>query len=426
MTHDRSTGPDTGRIARLRIGGILHVALRALCGATVLFGLSQVFAGPALGGDSAQTQAIARTSSNRDGENWTENVNGVVSVAPGGRLEIRTRGAVIVEGDSGTTVRYNLLKRVQAGNTDDARKRFMQYRVRAAERAGATVIEVVHSGENGQSAELTVLVPKTLKNVTIETHGGAVTATDLDGIVRAETGGGPMKLDRIGGALSALTAGGEIELGTVLGSIQCKSAGGSIQGTSVGGDAEIETAGGDIAVDRVGGSVRAITAGGGVRIGKAGGTVSASTAGGAIDVGQAGGAVTAKNSGGPIQIGGAEGVKCETAGGSIHLNKVSGSLVAWTGAGNVVANLASGRSTLASSLTTGGGDITVYIPAGAAITIRAENGTSGNVRTIVSEFPGLEIRTVGRMAVADGKLHGGGPLLKLTSTGGTIYIKRSP
>jgi hypothetical protein len=173
------------------------------------------------------------------------------------------------------------------------------------------------------------------------------------------------------------------------------------------------------------GAVRATTAGGGIRIGRAGATVTASTAGGTIDIGSARGAVSAKNQGGPIQIGGADSVRCETLGGAIRLSKVSGSLNAWTGVGNIIANLVPGASISESSLSTGGGDITVFIPANLSLTIRAENGSSGSIKTIVSDdFPGIAVRTVGRVAVAEGKVHGGGPLLKLSATGGTIFIKK--
>ena len=82
-------------------------------------------------------------------------------------------------------------------------------------------------------------------------------------------------------------------------------------------------------------------------------------------------------------------------------------------------------------MSTGAGDITVYIPSNLALTIKAlnENGPAGR---IVSEFSEIMVRqrrprrrAGDRQSVmAEGALNGGGPVLRLTSTGGTIYLKR--
>jgi len=66
----------------------------------------------------------------------------------------------------------------------------------------------------------------------------------------------------------------------------------------------------------------------------------------------------------------------------------------------------------------------VYIPSGAVITIRAEGDRSGGARSIVSEFPGIAVRAEGPVAIAEGSLNGGGPLLRLAGIGGTIFIKK--
>ena len=81
-----------------------------------------------------------------------------------------------------------------------------------------------------------------------------------------------------------------------------------------------------------------------------------------------------------------------------------------------------------SILSTGAGDITVYIPSNLALTMKAlnENGPAGR---IISEFSEIMVRQRGRggpagTCLAEGALNGGGPVLRLTSTGGTIYVKR--
>jgi DUF4097 and DUF4098 domain-containing protein YvlB len=154
--------------------------------------------------------------------------------------------------------------------------------------------------------------------------------------------------------------------------------------------------------------------------------VSARTTGGRIEVLQANGIVLADNSGGSIQVGSATGVRVASAGGSIRLRGSSGSLRAATDVGSILAELY-GVGLQDSILSTGAGDITVYIPSNLALTVRASN-ESGPAGRIVSEFSEILVRQAAEAArqavLAEGALNGGGPVLRLTSTGGTIYLKR--
>jgi hypothetical protein len=103
-------------------------------------------------------------------------------------------------------------------------------------------------------------------------------------------------------------------------------------------------------------------------------------------------------------------------------------LRAATDVGSILAELMRGSGFQDSILSTGAGDITVYIPSNMALTVKAmnENGPGGR---IVSEFSEVMVRraaaAAARQAVtAEGAINGGGPILRLTSTGGTIYLKR--
>ena len=360
----------------------------------------------------------------RDGPFWVQTDSGFVSVPERGALRLSSIGPVRLLGDDGNNVRFTLTKRVRAHSEAEARRLLQGFVVNWSTKGDEAMIEVRHAGERGQAADLSVKAPHRLVRVAIETHGGDVEASAFDGAVKAATGGGRMKVDRIGGAVEATTAGGEIEIGTIGGGVKCLSAGGSIHAGSIGGDASFETGGGEIQVRSVAGATRAVTAGGGIAIGRAASTVTANTAGGAIQVEAARGAVKAETLGGSIQIGGADGVRCETGGGGIRLNDVYGSLRAATAVGNVFARLASGRALTDSYLATHAGDITVLIPASLALTIRAENDRGTGPRSIVSEFPEVATRGEGPLTVAEGKINGGGPLLRLSGMGGTIYIKK--
>ena len=358
----------------------------------------------------------------RDGR-FSETVNGVETVSPNGRLLIKAHGGVKVQGSDDSAVHYTIVKRARADSDAEAKSLFQQYEVRAERAGDLTILRFLHGGDDATSSEVALKVPRTLREVAVETHGGSVEATDLAGAVKAVTGGGPMALDKISGRVVALTAGGDITLGTIGSSIQCRSAGGSITATKLSGDADIRTAGGDIDVTDVSGPLRASTAGGGIRIARAGAAVTAATAGGAIDIREAHGLVTAKNQGGPVDVGASEGAMIETAGGTIRLGAIAGNVRAATAVGNIQAYFVKGLRVESGSLTTGGGDITVWIPRDFPITIRAENAASGGPHAIVSDFP-LTIRTSGSVAVAEGTIGGGGPLLRLSGIGGTISIKK--
>ncbi len=357
----------------------------------------------------------------RQGPYWVETITGTEAVSPSGNLRINSRGPVTVTGIAGGSLQYTLTKRVKARNEADARRHLQEFQFKISRTGETTVINLAES--NGK-AELAVRAPKSLQMTRIDTHGGRVVVTDMDGTVQAGTGGGPMHLDRIGGPMIARTAGGEISVGTVRGSARCSTAGGAIRAQSIGGEANCETAGGDIVIGSAGGPVRASTAGGSIRIERAGATVSADTAGGSIDVGQAVGMVRADTSGGSIDVGGAVGVRCESAGGGIRLSKVTGSVRASTAVGSVVAQLlASGFS--GGYLSTSAGDITVFIPSNLPVTIKAENtAVAAGLRRIISEYPEVNVRLDGSLVIGQGAINGGGPILRLTGSGGTIYIKR--
>jgi hypothetical protein len=93
--------------------------------------------------------------------------------------------------------------------------------------------------------------------------------------------------------------------------------------------------------------------------------------------------------------------------------------------GNIVAELMAGGRMSDSSLMSGSGDITVLIPAGMGLAVRARNDSGVSPR-IVSDFPELQVRTVGlRAPQGQGSINGGGPVLELNTSGGTIYVRRT-
>ena len=358
----------------------------------------------------------------REGKYWVELRSGSEAMAPSARLHITSRGPVAINGTPGGDLSYTLKIRVKAASADQARLLVKRFNVRVSKQGANALYLLVQRGDG--MADLQVKLPRASPETTIANTEGAVAFYDLDGAVEAETGGGAITADRVNGNIIVRTAGGDITLGTVGGTAKCSTAGGKITANVVRGEATFETGGGDISAQEVHGLVHATTMAGSIRIHDAGSAVIASTGGGPIDVGQAHGLVTARNSGGPVKVGSAEGVRCENAGGGVNLDNISGSVRVSTAIGSIIASLLAGKPMADSFLSTGGGDITVIIPSNLGVTIRAQNELAGNIRRIISDYPGITVRVAGGQVIAEGPVNGGGPVLRISGTGGTIFIKR--
>jgi hypothetical protein len=94
-----------------------------------------------------------------------------------------------------------------------------------------------------------------------------------------------------------------------------------------------------------------------------------------------------------------------------------------TSMGSILASLLAGKLS-DSYLATGNGDITVLIPSNLGVTILARNSMSDTLRRIVSDFQEIKVTRQGPQVVAHGAVNGGGPVVQISGTGGTIYIKR--
>lgn len=374
--------------------------------------------------------SFAQTPSSlvREGRDWVRTTTGSAACPAGGRLQIGTRAAVVVRGHAGDNIQYTLRQRIRARSESEARQMVGSLVSTVRTRTGLTTLTVLPITHGLVISELDLSVPRSVPEIVVETQSGGVDVSDLDGAVDATTWAGRVHVDRVAGTVTVKTGGGEIRIGEVGGFLRCVSGGGSILVEAAHGETWCDTVGGDIVVRKVWGPLHASTGGGNIQVQHAEESVSARSAEGLIDVARAGGPVTAETHGGSIQIGSARGASCESGAGTVRVKSISGPLRVSTGMGSILAELIPGAPLEDSFLAAGSGDITVLIPSNLAVSVRARNDSTVTYGRIVSDFPEIHVRPAeadrSRPLVAEGALNGGGPVLRITAAGGTIYLRR--
>jgi DUF4097 and DUF4098 domain-containing protein YvlB len=352
-----------------------------------------------------------------EGDSWVRTYTGSIPAAA--RLRVNGHGPVTLTAGVGREIGYTVKVSVMARTEAEARRMLDRESIHAEVHGDSAVLTT----PGGAAMSTTVIRAPRLTLASISTTNGAVEVRGVDGSLDVDSGGGALTCDRVRGDCKLITGGGDIHVGEVGGQLRCGTGGGHITVKSVGGRATLQTIGGDIEAAYAGGPLSAETGAGEVHIASAKGTVDATTGGGQIVVDKASGIVTARNMAGPVRIGEAAGVSCESHSGGIHLTNVSGLMRVSTSVGSIFASLMAGR--LADSfLATGNGDITVVIPSNVGVNIRAVNNMADNMKRIVSDFRQVQARLTGTRLVAEGAVNGGGPLLQINGTGGTIFIKR--
>lgn len=184
--------------------------------------------------------------------------------------------------------------------------------------------------------------------------------------------------------------------------VNLNTSGGDIRVASLTGNARARTSGGNLSFDRIDGEIDAHTSGGDIMLKEGTARAKLGTSGGNIEIDRAGG---------PTEV--------STSGGDITINSVAQLLSATTSGGDVHATITEPlkQDTL---LSTSGGDVRVRMVKDAGFELDAST-SGGDVRA-----EGLTITIakggVGKSRLA-GNVNGGGPRLKLRSSGGDISVR---
>ncbi len=366
----------------------------------------------------------------REGGSWVQEITGSLATARNLHVKVDV-GSVRITGGSEQGITYKIRTLACISSEDSARRQFESYKISANVRGDTAWITGDWQGGRPRkfSGEFVINVPRDIVEARVETEGGNVSTTGITGRLDAQSGGGSLKLDDIGGAVTAETGGGSIDVGTVGSELTLHTGGGAINIHSAKGKIVAESGGGSVVL--VSGLQGAVleTGGGGIQVKQCNGRVKATTGGGSIDLGDIGGPAEIETGGGSIKLGWAKGfVRAETGGGSIELNGVPAAR-AETSAGGIVAKFVSSGERSDSVLETSAGDINVYLAADLAITVRASIDLA-NGHNIRSDFTDIRINSEGgdygpRTITAEGRLNGGGPVLKVRTTTGDITFHRA-
>ena len=345
----------------------------------------------------------------REGNNWVRTITNAGQINPRMALQVVSQGRVTIKGVDGNRFSYTLVQRTGVKSETDAEKRLSGGGV-VVRSLGGVLLVVSEGASPNVSTDLVLEVPRQMRAASIKVgFGGDVDVTDFDGSVEAQTPAGVIRGDRINGGMIARTGGGKIQLGRINGQVECVTGADSISIDNAAGQVNCQTAGGEIAVKEAGGSVVLSSEGGNILVGQARGTVFADTRGGSI------------------QVGSSQGVKLASAAGAVRVKGAAGPMDISTALGNIMAELMAGTPLQNSSLTAPAGDIIVLIPSNLAVTVMATS-ESGAAPRIVSDFS--ELRSSPLLftrppVTIQGAINGGGPVLRVSTGRGVIYVRKS-
>ncbi len=305
-----------------------------------------------------------------------EQINKNFKVAPGGTLVVDVAfGAIDVAGGATGEVTIDVWRKVTRKDKADEEEFLRTHPVSFVQDENTVTVRCRQkrekngwpnwgSGGNRNEAKFIIRVPAQF-NASLNTSGGAIAVSDLTGKVKADTSGGALRFTRLHGPVNGDTSGGGIRV------IDCD------------GEIKIDTSGGGIEVTGGGGSLAGDTSGGGVTVKNFRGLASVESSGGGITIENVGGKVRAETSGGPIN--------------AVLPSPIPGDV----------------------TLETSGGGVTVKVPGDAAFNLDAETSGGG----VSCELP---ITTQGKKEHGElkGVVNGGGPAVKLESSGGGIHVKK--
>ncbi len=153
---------------------------------------------------------------------------------------------------------------------------------------------------NSLSISFKVYVP-TKVATNLNTSGGGIKMTSLNGDLKFRTSGGGLDLANLRGEVIGSTSGGGIKLVNCDDLVKVRTSGGGIDARDCDGEIDLVTSGGGIKLINLNGNVEATTSGGGISVEDFSGDLNTATSGGSIRLSGMNGNVKAATSGGGIK-----------------------------------------------------------------------------------------------------------------------------
>lgn len=176
--------------------------------------------------------------------------------------------------------------------------------------------------KNGLSISFKIYVPKNV-STKLNTSGGSIAMTDLNGVHDFSTSGGSLSLNQLTGNITGHTSGGSITIANSKSQIKLETSGGSIKAQNCSGNIKLSTSGGSLNLNDLTGTIEANTSGGSVSANNISGELITHTSGGSMGLQNISGSLDASTSGGSInatitKVG--KYLTLDNSGGSIKLN----------------------------------------------------------------------------------------------------------
>lgn len=195
------------------------------------------------------------------------------------------------------------------------------------------------------------------------------------------------------------TGSGSQELDGIKGPVESTAGSGSLRISHIGGEVRATTGSGHVTLDEIQGSVRAGAGSGSIHADSVNGGLVAHTGSGNIE----------------SSLTGAGDVEAQTGSGSIDLRGVKGRVDAHTGSGSVRVD---GTPTGDWRVHSSSGGVTLRLPADLGFELDASTGSGGITTSHELSFTG----TFNRHSLR-GKSHGGGPMIVVSTSSGTIRVE---
>ncbi|WPP51536.1 DUF4097 family beta strand repeat-containing protein [Catalinimonas niigatensis] len=191
-----------------------------------------------------------------------------------GKVMVRTSGgSITVSGHNGNDVEVKMYVKKNGSSSwfssdDDIEEALEEYDISIRQDGNTVYAEAERRGRNWGNNNLSISfvleVPQDI-SADLNTSGGSINLSKVEGEHNVKTSGGSLNFDEITGYTEAHTSGGSINISQYDGVMKGNTSGGSIRANNSKGELNLHTSGGSIVLEDVSGNIDAHTSGGSIK-----------------------------------------------------------------------------------------------------------------------------------------------------------------